>query len=393
MQNFQNNQNDFIENLNTINKFINSEIKKLFKGKIQPGFLIKIFSIIYKKLGPVFSNYYQTNFNGASLITGINEAPILDICNLIIGTHRHYSIFLDEDEIYLNQRSEEYQEKIASEVIEKIRLRKYASVYFRRFPLHTGEQFLYFPVPYELFAVCMSSFELIFQKEDPVLWEYHSILKKALSALTIVENNLLSSAYPICRSVIEQYIKILFVSKHPESYKEYERFCKFEIDQSCCSKKFPKEFIDLYNKRIYHSKISKINYLHFGWLDSIPQYNIKQSNRYSIYGIIKHLKRDANEKFKSLLNQVEFFYKHCHSYTHGSADNVKYPLLQYFEISKMLSLIIPSVFKAIHSELGLELSQEDQLLLDILFRDLETMNNQHQKCSTENFEKYYKFHR
>ena len=79
----------------------------------------------------------------------------------------------------------------------------------------------------------------------------------------------------------------------------------------------------------------------------------------------------------------------CHGYTHGSVSYVKYPLLQYFEISMMLYYVIIDVFNAIHNELKMEMSVEDKVLLDMLHRDFKILDKQYNNKSKENFEKYY----
>ena len=226
----------------------------------------------------------------------------------------------------------------------------------------------------------VKSSTLISEKPNPLFVHYKDIICNALSALTLLENNLLSNAYPLCRTMIELYLKACIIQKHPEINDAYLKFCKFEIEQSCCSQEYPEEFEKLYLKHRLPTK-SKVNYLHFGWLDRISEYH----NEYSIYGILNYLFDNTdNEKY-----QLERLYKMCHGYTHGSVSYVKYPLLQYFEISMMLYYVISDVFKTIYNELKIEMSVEDKVLLDMLNRDFKILDKQYNDKSTENFEKYY----
>lgn len=371
----------------------NKTLKGLFKDKINGSFLIKIKSEVLNKIGNELFDYYPMQINNAVILTGESETPEYDICRIIVGTHRHHSIFLSEQEIREKQRNKEYQQQLIDEVIEKIRLRHFASAFFRRKPLLMGDEFLYFSVPYELFAMCMRSFYIMSNHNNPLFVDYGDIINNALSALTLMENNLLSNAYPLCRGMIEQYLKALILKKHPQNRKDYEKFCEFEIEQSCCSQKYPDEFLKLYDNRILTNSNSKVDYLHYGWLDKITSYDTKETNRYSIYGILDYLMLDAeNEQYK-ILNHIKTLYKMCHGYTHGSAVHVIYPLLQYFEISTMIYHVIKDVFKDIYNTLDIDFLPQDKSLMNVLDRDFSLLHEQYLKRSTDNFKLYYRIYR
>lgn len=370
----------------------NKTIKELFKDKIKGSFLIKIKSEVLNKMALDLFNYYPFQFDNKKILTGTDETPEYDICRIIVGVHRHHSIFLSEQEIRENQRNAAYQEQLVNEVIEKIRLRHFGSVFFRRKQLLLGDEFLYFPVPYELFVMCMRSICLISENVSSFFIEYGDILKNALSSLTLMENNFLSNAYPLCRGMIEQYLKVLILKKHPENYKDYERFCNFEIEQSCCSQKYPDEFIELFDKRILSSSKNKVDYLHYGWLDNIESYDTQSTNRYSISGIMDYLMAEADDEQYSILNHIKPLYKMCHGYTHGSTVHVRYPLLQYFEISVMLYYVITTVFNDIYYTLNIDFVPEDKILIENLERDFSILHEQYKKRSTENFDLYYGIH-
>jgi len=201
---------------------------------------------------------------------------------------------------------------------------------------------------------------------------------------------MLSHAYPLCRGMIEQYLKALILRKHPKSINDYTLFCSFEIEQSCCSQEYPDAFIELFNKRILPSSTSKNAYLHFGWLDQIADYNTKAPYRYSIYGVLEYLMMHATDDQYEELCHIKRLYQMCHGYAHGSTVNVKYPLLQYFEISMMLYYVVTRVFADIHRETNTDLLDEEKSLLDMLDRDFSILNKQYQNRSTNNFELYYR---
>ncbi len=393
MNNFASPLADAVKLAQALENQNNKTIREIFKAKINVSFLIKIKCEVLRKISTNLPHYYSMQFDNSTIITGTDETPEYDICRTIVGVHRHHSIFLSEQEIREMQRSKKYQQQLVDEVIEKIELRQAGSAFFRRKQLLLGDEFLYFPVPYELFVMCMRSIYMISDNTSPLFFEYHNILGNALSSLTLMENNLLSSAYPLCRGMIEQHLKVLILERHPAHYQDFEKFRMFEIEQSCCSQKYPDEFINLYNNRQIPYYESKVNYLHYGWLDGIKDYANQKSNRYSIYGILEYLMQSADDKQRQALIRIEALYKMCHGYTHGSAHFVKYPLLHYFEISLMLFHIVTSVFTSIHDILKADLLPQDKLLFDILNRDFAVLSRQYSMRTGSLFDSYYNIHK
>lgn len=372
----------------------NKEIKNFFNGKINGNFLINIKTKVFEKIPMDIINLYPINnyFDNKSIITGTNETAEYDICRLIIGVHRHHSIFLTQEKIKKNEKDEIYQEQIANEVIEKVYLKDLSVKFFRKEQLFTGDNFLFFPVPCELFTLSVKLVNLIAKNSSNFspIKDYTEIIKGCFSVLTLMENSFLNSAYSLCRGMIELYLKLSIINKHPNSYKMYAKFAVFEIEQSCCSQKYPEEFIELYENRLCKNKyVSRNAYLHFGWLDSVPEYNVVNSNRYTVYGLFDYLMGDADNNFYHTLNDLRILYKVCHGYVHGSANCILYPIAQYFEISKMLFYIITNVFYDLHKIYDLEILPEDKKLLDELNRDFETLCQQHKKRSIDNFKLYY----
>lgn len=119
-------------NPKVINEETNKTLKQLFKGKINGSFLIKIKSSVIIKLSTQLLEYYNFRFDSERIVTGHDETPEYDICRMIVGIHRHHSIFLSKEEIRNNEKSELYQKQIVKETIEKIKLRQYGSAFFRK---------------------------------------------------------------------------------------------------------------------------------------------------------------------------------------------------------------------------------------------------------------------
>ncbi len=362
-------------------------LKELFRKDIRGSFLIKIRYMVAQAIGVELFNYYRLDmlFNTSTVVTGRDETPEFDIARIIVGCHKHHSVFLNATEIRANEKSETYQKMLVSEVVEKIRLHQFGSIFFRKKQLLLGDEFLYFPVPYELFCLCMQSLLLINGKSDPMLIYYSDIINLALSALTQLENNLLSNAYPLCRGMIELFLKTEMLKLYPEAMTEYTTFSNYEIHQTCVEQEYQDEFLERFNNRKVQSCKSKVDYLHYGWLDYIDDYN----GRYSLYGILNFLYDRADDTDTEILKHMERLYKMCHGYTHGSAVHVKYPLLQYFEISTILYFVLRKNFLSIAEICNEQLPPESENLIQMLDRDWGTLANQYNIRSTENFELYY----
>lgn len=369
----------------------NVALKHVFGGKIRGNFLIKIKDQVLKELGPEnLRKYFNFYWSDVEMITGTGEAPEYDICRIIVGIHRAYSIFLSKQEIRENEKSERYRKQLVSETIEKIRLRLYASVYFRRKILFSGEEFLYYPLPYELFAMAVKMGDLLKDGYNLKCWQlYYGILHNVLSALSLMEDNLLGGAYPLCRGAIEMYVKLLVLNRQPALYADYEKFRMYEVEQSCCSQKYPEDFYELFNTRSCQNVKSKADYLHFGWVDFIHEYHsIVKQIPYSVYGLIAFLKSKNEDKIPEL-ERLEYFYKSCHAYTHGSVQMAVYPLLHYFEISIMLYYVIRGTFLILCGEKSVDSKVDGNDVILMIDRDFRILWKQYIKRSTEKFKAFY----
>lgn len=371
----------------------NTALKQVFDGKIRKNFLIQIKEQVLKELG--FENlmkYFDFRWSDVEMITGAGEAPEYDICRMIVGIHRAYSIFLSRQEVRENEKSDKYRKRLVSETIEKIRLRLYAGSYFRRKILFSGEEFLYYPLPYELFAIAVKMSLLLKDNDGLKHWQfYYGILYNGLSALSLMEDNLLGGAYPLCRGMIEIYVKFLLLNRPEALSADYEKFRRYEVEQSCCSQKYPEGFHALFKNRSSQNSKNKADYLHFGWVDSIDGYHsIVNKIPYSVYGIIAYLKCKESDRI-SELEQLEHFYKSCHAYTHGSVQSALYPVLHYFEISIMLYYVIRGTFLLLCGELGIESGIDGNDVISMIDRDFAILYGQFEKRSTDNFNKYYNY--
>lgn len=123
----------------------------MFAGKIDGDFLIDVKDRVMKELGLDLLKYYDFRWSEERSVTGIGGAAEYDICRMIVGIHKAKSIFLSDNNIRKNERNKRYKRQLISETLEKMKFRLYGSVHFRQKTLILGKEFLYYPLPYELF--------------------------------------------------------------------------------------------------------------------------------------------------------------------------------------------------------------------------------------------------
>lgn len=380
----------FIPNLNAIAEYNNAALQHVFEGKIRGDFLIDIKDEVMKTLG--LNNLvkcYDLRWSDERMITGIGEAAEYDICKMIVGIHRAYSIFLSDNEIRRNERSRKYKQQLISETLEKIQLRAYGSVYFRKKLLLQGEEFLYYPLPYELFVILIKMNNILLEGTCSDCQQlYYGVIYNSISALSLLEDNLFGTAYPLCRGAIEMHFKLLILASQAEPCNWYEEFRMFEVAYSC-RQAYPEKFHALFENRICQGSKAKADYLHFGWVDYVAGYHeVVKKSPYSVYGIIAFLKDKNKDKIVEL-ECLEGFYKSCHAYTHGSIQTAKYPVLHYFEISIMLYYIVRSTYLLLCKEKKVSKMIDGYDIISMIDRDFDILLRQHQMRSTEKFESYY----
>jgi hypothetical protein len=213
-----------------------------------------------------------------------------------------------------------------------------------------------------------------------------------MAALSLFEDSFLDNTYPLCRSVIELFIKLLIFQENPNVFEKQEMFRWYEVKQSCCgTQDYPDEFNEEYLNRSSQKETKKIDYLHYGWVDAIPKYHrIVKYRPYSFNGLLTYLKKNSSEEQTDIFNDLEVYYKMCHGYTHGNVPNSRFPLLHYFEISIILYLTISKTYELLCNEVKETLNIGDVDIKEKAAIDYEELLEKHCQRSTEKFEQHYK---
>ena len=383
--------NDFFEITKAVEHRNNRTLKELFKGYIKGSFLIDIKYRVIEELGEKLLTLYdfslQRHIN--DLVTPKDTNAEYDICKHIVGVHRANTIFLKSEERIQKEKDEKYKSQLINQVVEQISLRAYGSAYFREKKIVLGDQFNYYPVPYELFVLCMRMHSICYQKGaiGDSAYYFAKIINKAMSALTLLEDGFLSTAYLPCRTALELYVKLLVLRNFPELFEEDRKFSYYETIQTCYEQEFPDEFNQLFANRINKKEKNKIEYLHYGFVDNISDYHdIVKKKPYSFNGLLKYLKAISSSDILGVFNTIEMLHKMCHGYVHGGISESKYPLLHYFEITLMLYYVIPTTYMMFCTDYNEETCISGIDILEKIQSDSALLINQYDNRSTENFE-------
>lgn len=367
-------------------------LRKYFGNKIKQNFLIEMLHKVMDSFGSNIFAYYNSNVNAESIVTGEVDMVDYEICRMIVGLHRSNTIFMDDSDRVSLEKDDKYKAKLVESIIEEIKLRRKSAVFFRRRQLMLGDELIFFPVPYRLFVMTIKSLELINENSNGqrMSYFYFMIFNKALATLSLIEDNFLDNGYPICRLIIELYVKLHIVELIPGLLEEHDLYVDYDRLKTCCGQEYPEEFETKFINRKNQRERSKIAFLHYGWVDSIDDYHkIVTRNPYSIDGLISYLKVKVPTQ-EIALDKLQFFHKMCHSYTHGNVGYSKYALLHYFELCIILGTTIPRVYELLCMHLKIDKKIDGLDIEESFCYYFEKMIQQYNKRSTENFDAYYK---
>ena len=190
--------------INQFHKESNEVLKNIFKNKIKQSFLIDILYKVKENIGIDVYKYFDLSINDTKIITGDFSSIEYDICRTIVGIHRSNIIFMSDYERAQLEKKTQYKDELVNDVVQHLKIRQYSAHFFRKNQIKGGEEFIYFPLLYKVFALCTKSLENLFNNNDGtgIYRFYINIMDKSIAVLSLIEDNFLDNAYPISRSVI-----------------------------------------------------------------------------------------------------------------------------------------------------------------------------------------------
>lgn len=143
------------------NKQIFDSFKAHYRKDIKGSFLVETYKSVMKVVWPsLISDVASVSAEDA--ILGSRHEQLIEICRVIIGIHHSKCVYLTSEETNKKIRDPKYKEYVAKRAVENFLIRKYAADLFRNNTYNGGERYMYYPVPYGLFAMCVRVRQLSF---------------------------------------------------------------------------------------------------------------------------------------------------------------------------------------------------------------------------------------
>ena len=363
----------------------------LFTNRIKESFLRDVRRRVYQT-HPDFITLFDFNITHETIITGNSDRNFdYELCRHIVGIHRSNMIGKTQEQRVASEKNDSYRQEVAEKAYQQLRLRNYSAVFFRNRPIIAGDEFMFFPVLYRLFALCIKGEEIVSSWHNEYSNFFVNIFNKSLAALSMIEDNFMDSAYPIVRGVIELYIKLVCLIDFPEALAKHNRLVNYEYLKTANNGENPIEFEEEFNNRTNKKEKNQIDYLHYGWVDDVKYYHeIIKQKPYTFTSLFDYLIEIVPEDGKSVFEFLPVLYGRCHGFAHGNLGNSGYPLLHYLDLSMALYMVLTHTFKMLCTE-----SKNDGLIngidiLSLLEEDGEQLIHQYNRKSSEMFETFYK---
>lgn len=366
------------------------QVFSFFTKRIKESFLKEMkFRVMNRH--PDFICLFNINLDFAQNYTGNQDFYYeYEILRNIVGIHRSNTIGKTTKERVEMEKSEEYRNNLADTVYEHLKLRGFTSVFFRRRQFIDGDEFIFFPVPYKLFAICIRGLGLLQSYDGPFKNLYVHIFNKAMAALVLIEDNLLDSAFPICRGIIELYIKFIILIDHQNVLNFHNKLVMLEIQKTANCGENPEELDELFANRKNKRSRNYVEFLHYGWVDEIEDYhNIIKNKPYSFNSLFDYIKEKAPEKAKDSFDTLQVLFNRCHGFAHGNIGNSGYPLLYYMELSMILYFVLVHVFRLLCDDTGSDYILGGINIVESILKDGDKLLDQYSNRNQEMFDTFY----
>lgn len=387
-----------IEATNTFfnDKFLKEQrkaLKNAFSGKITGNFLLEVLNDIVTPL--VLTGKLQELFDWLptpeNMVTGGMEHFDYEICRYIVGVHRFNTIFVSDHERAKLESDPNYKVELEKTVVEHIRLRPFVGCYFRNKQMIHGDEFIFFNLPHDLFAItlnALTNMERVKNHKD----FFASIFNKSLAVLSLLEGNFTDNSFGICRSIIELYTKMVLMMICPEAQTMHDEFLQYDVNRNTCGQLWPKEFIKKFENRKWKKCNSKGDYLHYGFVDVIPDYfeSIGDEYAYSISGALTFLTKVFGEKDGAGFEHLKKHYAFCNGYAHGNTMRCAYPLNDYFNAMVMLAPILLHTYSLFCKEAEIDGKIDGFDIISETEKDYKKTCEQFSSRTTDKFRDYYR---
>ncbi len=337
----------------------NDVLRQIFGKKIKQSFLIEMKEKIvesYEFINLIAYVYNISDFD-KNMVLGYDNWNY-DVCKYITMIHFNNTLLLTDDERGSLQKDYSYKDKLFNQVIEAIKLKKYGACGVQHDSIES-----YFPITYAANACAcylIGIFNDMIQRKKNLKVKnsnfqfatLYKILVKIKASLVLIDNCLFEEAYNPLRSAIELFMIYLTAGQSGKDVIDtYTTFveCKsyYQINRQ-----IPEVITKLFNKHNLSNKVTIIDYLNYGWLDSIIEYGyINKSERlYRLKDVAELINMEYQNQIKYFGDILYDMYRSCNQMSHGfiggiNAFNSKIELSQkcVFVLGQISSIIRPMI--------------------------------------------------
>lgn len=323
-------EKDMIKAMEDIHNNENDVLRQIFGKKIKQSFLIEMKERVVKSKDfiTLISSIYDFDFK-INMVLGYANWDY-DVCKYITMIHFNNTLFLTDDERGSLQKDNQYKNKLFSQVIEAIKLKKFGTLGLQHESIES-----YLPITYAANACdcyLINVFNEMNQKGENLniknkkfkFATLYKILLKIKASLILIDNCLFEEAYNPLRSAIELYMIFLTVGESSETaISSYFKFFEYKLYYQEY-RQLPKEVVDVFNKLKLSNKVTIIDYLNYGWLDSIFEYGYigKSERQYKLKDVADLINMKYQKENKNLGSNLYEIYRSCNQMSHGFTGNI-----------------------------------------------------------------------
>lgn len=249
-----------------------------------------------------------------SMVSGYQNLD-LEIIKNIFMIHKEHTEELNNDEKKLKCKDQKYIDEIIIQTKNQLMIRNYATLIIRK---EVYDSFR--PSIYSLWALIMYTKEVLeknisnikINNRDFFNTMMNKIIKKIIACLTLLDNNLIEESFPMLRTISEMLLIYKVLSNQKQSVIDtYSKHVKWSFEYNETNE-FPVEI---------RNKENRIDYLNFGWLDDIVEYEYAISKKYKLSDV-SDLIISENLKRKGMGDTLFKIYKLCNPLSHGSNNEI-----------------------------------------------------------------------
>lgn len=325
--------------------------KKIFSGVIKESFLISMHNII--EHDPRYTSIVFGYLNPESIISvesavcGKNYTTI-NICKMIVMTHYINAICLSEFERGRLQNDSAYKSRLADDVMKMLAVEKLATANLSNSSIEG-----YLPLIYYVSSLnnyCGNKYEELFGLNAPMnpLYDFnfnqrmfYKIITKIKACVGLADIGAVDELAVVYRTLIELFMKYALIWDQNELV--IKAFSEFENASFNYSNRLnvPNNYLTEASKM----KVSKAQYLNYGWITKIKEFNeIKNNNnkRFSLDGLAALLDKKYKYISHSFGTDLRNMYSGRNPQAHASSLMMNYLDLElniFQNIAVMLKLI------------------------------------------------------